>query len=102
MVTRTCEGHDLSSSSRSGRRRDIHPALRGVLDLRGKTDLRQLVRLMHHAQGVLCPVSLLVHLAAGVEGRPDRLMTRPCVVVAGGREPMQWEAYPRHQSSRLT
>jgi RNA polymerase sigma factor (sigma-70 family) len=32
-----------------------HPALRGVLDLREKTDLRQLVRLVHHAQGVLWP-----------------------------------------------
>ena len=41
-----------------------HPALRGVLDLRGKTTLRQLVRLVHHAQGVLCPVTLLMHLAA--------------------------------------
>ena len=31
-----------------------HRPLRGVLDLRGKTDLRQLVRLVHHADGVLC------------------------------------------------
>jgi hypothetical protein len=22
---------------------------------------------------------------------------RPCVVIAGGREPVQWEAYPHHQ-----
>lgn len=39
-----------------------HPPLRNVLDLRGRTDLRQLVRLVHHAQGVLCPVTLLMHL----------------------------------------
>ncbi|MGE3342319.1 MAG: methyltransferase [Vicinamibacterales bacterium] len=75
-----------------------HPALNGVLDLRGKTDLRQLVRLMYHAQGVVSPVSLLMHLAAAVEMKPDyRLRNRPAVIIAGGREPVQWEAYPHHQ-----
>ncbi|QBR01435.1 glycosyltransferase family 9 protein [Paraburkholderia pallida] len=74
-----------------------HPLLRNVIDLRGKTDLRQLVRLVHHAQGVLCPVTLLMHLAAAVEVRPGMPKHRPCVVVAGGREPPHWEAYPHHQ-----
>lgn len=74
-----------------------HPPLRGALDLRGKTDLRQLVRLMHHAQGVLCPVTLHMHLAAAVPVRAGMPKNRPCVVVAGGREPAQWEAYPHHQ-----
>ena len=74
-----------------------HPALHNVIDLRGKTDLRQLVRLVHHAQGVLCPVTLLMHLAAAVETRDGMPRNRPCVVVAGGREPPHWEAYPHHQ-----
>ena len=74
-----------------------HEALRGVLDLCGRTDLRQLVRLVHHAQGVLCPVTLLMHLAAAVPLRSGMPRNRPCVVVAGGREPAQWEAYPHHQ-----
>ncbi len=74
-----------------------HPALRGVIDLRGKTDLRQLVRLVYHAQGVLCAVTLHMHLAAAVEVRPGMPRNRPCVVIAGGREPPQWEAYPHHQ-----
>jgi ADP-heptose:LPS heptosyltransferase len=74
-----------------------HPPLKGVLDLRGKTDLRQLVRLVYHAQGVLCPVTMLMHLAAAVEVKGGRPLNRPCVVVAGGREPSQWEAYPHHQ-----
>ncbi|MBL9154306.1 MAG: hypothetical protein JNK37_17585 [Verrucomicrobiales bacterium] len=74
-----------------------HPPLRGVIDLRGRTDLRQLVRLMYHADGVLCPVTLLMHLAAAVEMRPGRPKNRACVVVAGGREPPSWEAYPHHQ-----
>jgi ADP-heptose:LPS heptosyltransferase len=80
-----------------GERKHHHPPLRGVLDLRGKTSLRQLVRLVHHAQGVLCPVTLLMHLAAAVPVRQGMPRNRPCVVVAGGREPMQWEAYPHHQ-----
>jgi ADP-heptose:LPS heptosyltransferase len=74
-----------------------HPPLREVVDLRGKTDLRQLVRLVHHAQGVLCPVTLLMHLAAAVEVPAGMPKNRPCVVVAGGREPPHWEAYPHHQ-----
>ncbi len=80
-----------------GEGRHVHPPLRGVIDLRGKTDLRQLVRLVYHAQGVVCPVTSLMHLAAAVEVKDGRPRNRPCVVVAGGREPVQWEAYPHHQ-----
>jgi ADP-heptose:LPS heptosyltransferase len=74
-----------------------HPPLDGVICLRGQTTLRQLIHLVHHAAGVLCPVTFLMHLAAAVETRADRPGPRPCVVVAGGREPPQWEAYPHHQ-----
>ncbi len=72
-----------------------HPKLEGVIDLRGKTNLRELVRLVYHSQGVLCGVTSLMHLAAAVETRDDA--RRACVVVAGGREPAHWEAYPDHQ-----
>jgi len=74
-----------------------HPPLKQIIDLRGKTDLRQLVRLVYHAQGVLCPVTSLMHLAAAVELKGGKPKNRPCVVVAGGREPPHWEAYPHHQ-----
>jgi hypothetical protein len=74
-----------------------HPKLKNVIDLVGKTDLRQLVRLVWHSDGVVCPVTLLMHLAAAIETKPDRPKNRPCVVVAGGREPSHWEAYPHHQ-----
>lgn len=74
-----------------------HKPLDGVIDLRGKTDLRQFVRLVYHAQGIITPVSLAMHLAPAVPTRPDRPNSRACVVVAGGREPTQWEAYPSHQ-----
>jgi len=75
----------------------VHPPLAGVIDLVGKTDLRQIARLMYHAEGVICPVTMFMHLAAAVETKPGRPRNRPCVVLAGGREPAQWEAYPHHQ-----
>src|SRR5690606_7270800 len=62
-----------------------------------KTSLRDLIKLVHHADGVLCPVTLHMHLAAAVEVRPGMPKNRACVVVAGGREPSHWEAYPNHQ-----
>ncbi len=80
-----------------GEQGHYHPELAGVIDLRGQTDLRRLIQLMHHAEGVLCPVTFLMHLAASVATRHGRPPHRPCVVVAGGREPPQWEAYPHHQ-----
>ncbi len=52
---------------------------------------------MYHAQGVLCPVTGPMHLAAAVPTRPGQPKNRPCVVIAGGREPAHWEAYPDHQ-----
>lgn len=75
----------------------VHPPLRNVIDLIGKADLRQTVRLMYHADGVICPITMFMHLAAAVETKPGRPANRPCVVVAGGREASHWEAYPHHQ-----
>ncbi len=74
-----------------------HPKLNGVIDLRGRTTLRELIRLVHHADGVLCPITCAMHLAAAVEWKRNPKGLRPCVVVAGGREPVHWEQYPGHQ-----
>jgi ADP-heptose:LPS heptosyltransferase len=74
-----------------------HPPVEGAVDLRGRTSLRELIRLMYHAQGAVSAVSLLMHLAAAVEVRPGMPQNRPCVVVAGGREPPHFTAYPHHQ-----
>jgi hypothetical protein len=43
-----------------------HRPLSGVIDLRGKTDHRQLIRLVYHASGVLTGVSYPMHLAAAM------------------------------------
>jgi ADP-heptose:LPS heptosyltransferase len=65
----------------------LHPRLDGVYSLIDKTDLRQLVRLTYHAQGTLSGVTLLHHLAAALQ--------KPAVTILGGREPVQWNAYPK-------
>lgn len=74
-----------------------HPPLAGVTDLRSLTSLRDLVRLAYHCHGVLCGVTFLMHLAAALPPMPGRPIPRSGVVIAGGREPPHWEAYPTHQ-----
>ena len=74
-----------------------HPKLKGAVDLRGKTDLRQLIRLIYHSEGSLCGVTALMHLTAAVPLKKVDRLFRSCVVVAGAREPAHWEAYPDHQ-----
>ena len=66
---------------------DDHVRLCGVIDLVGRTDLRQLVRLVWHAAGGLGPVTLLQHLCAA--------WSKPYVCLLGGRESLPWAAsYP--------
>ena len=64
-----------------------HPPLSGVVNVVGKTTIRDLFSLVRQARGVVCGVSLLMHVAAALE--------KPAIVVAGGREPVQWNTYPR-------
>ncbi len=67
-----------------------HPPLRGlVYNVVGCTNLRKLFEIVRRARGVLCGVSLLMHVAAALQ--------RPAVVIAGGREPVQWNCYPKQQ-----
>lgn len=71
-----------------------HPPLDGVCNLVGRTSIRQFLQLVHHAEGVICPITFAMHAAAAVETREHRI--RPCIVIAGGREPNHWETYPGH------
>lgn len=75
-----------------------HPKLDHVIDLIGKTDLRMFVRLMYHAQGVVCPITLATHLSAAVETRSDHAPRRACVTICGGREPHMFIDYTNHQT----
>jgi len=73
---------------------DFHPKLKNVIDLIGKTDTRQFLRLVYHSTGIICPVTYAMHAAAAV---PFKTNSRGCVVIAGAREPVQWEMYPNHR-----
>jgi ADP-heptose:LPS heptosyltransferase len=64
-----------------------HPRMQGALDLVGKTSVRDLMQLVKHSEGVVCGITMAMHMAAALE--------RPCVVLAGGREAWWWEAYVR-------
>lgn len=65
-----------------------------VIGLVGQTDERQLMALVAGATGCVSLVSSLQHIAAAFD--------KPCVVLAGGREPRSFCAYPaQHHIDRL-
>lgn len=62
-----------------------HGVLDNCLSTVGTSNLRDMMRLIYHADGVLCPVTAAMHMAAAFQ--------KPCVVWGGGREHWWWEAY---------
>jgi hypothetical protein len=63
----------------------VQKQLKNVKSLVGTTTFREFLRLIAFSRGVVCHVTSGMHAAAA--------FNRPCVVVAGGREPFWWEAY---------
>ena len=71
-----------------GSANDNHPPIEDTITgVLGHTTLSDLFELVRRARGVVCGVSLLMHVAAALE--------KPAVVIAGGREPVAWNAYPK-------
>ncbi len=66
-----------------------HPPLDNVIDLRGKTSLRQLFLLSNYAHGAICCVSLQMVIMAA--------LSKPCVVISGAREGVRWQLNPDHR-----
>jgi len=66
-----------------------HPELYRAHSLVGKTSLRELIIIAYHSQGAICHVTFLMHVMAA--------FNKPCVVIAGGREPKRWEMYHNHR-----
>jgi ADP-heptose:LPS heptosyltransferase len=64
----------------------IHPPLKGVYNLIGKTDLRQLIRLAWWAHGSIGPLSFQFVMSAALR--------QPHVVIAAGKEGVRWHIYP--------
>ena len=62
-----------------------HPRIDQALPLVGWGYMRELVNLIYHSEGVICPLTCGMHIAAAFD--------KPCVVIAGGRESASWTAY---------
>jgi ADP-heptose:LPS heptosyltransferase len=64
----------------------MHQPKNGIYaNMIAKTSCREFLRLIYHAEGVVCVITMAMHAAAA--------FNKPCIVVAGGREPWWWEAY---------
>ena len=74
-----------------------HERLKNVIDLVGKTDLRMFMRLAYHCDGIVCPITFAMHLAAALPQKPGKPRHKPCVVTAGGREPCTFTRYTHHE-----
>jgi len=75
---------------------DYHPLLDNVINIIGKTNLRMLMRLAYHSDGIVCPVTFTMHLAAALPQKPGKPKNKACVVTAGGREPCTFTRYTHH------
>jgi hypothetical protein len=83
-----------------GSKEHVHPDLTGpnLINMIGKTDTRQLVRLVYHSFGVISGVSFPMHLSYAVPPHPRfKRRSRASIVIAGGREPAHWEQGPDQQ-----
>ncbi len=81
----------ISAGNGGTRPSSSHPRLSGVVDMVGKTNLREFIRLIHGADGVIGPVTFAMHAAAA--------LGRPYVCIAGGVEEWWWESYYRQNPS---
>ena len=93
VVNRTC---DKIRWIQIGSTEHNHKSLENVISLVGKTNHRQFVNLMWRASGVLTPVSYPMHLST-MQWKDHEDEKRPCVVIAGSREPAVWQQYTCHQ-----
>lgn len=72
-----------------GSNSDVHPELDGVFSLVGETSLRELIQVIYRSEGTIGPLSAQFILASA--------FNKPSVVVAAGKEPNRWQAYPYHR-----
>ena len=67
----------------------FHLPIDGAINMIGKTSFREYIRLSYHSEGSIGPVSMHMHISAAFR--------KPSVIIAGGREPFRWEAYPNQR-----
>ncbi len=72
-----------------GHKDHLHPLLKNTFSLVGKTDTRQLIRLIHKAEGTIGPISFQMVMSGAFQ--------QPAVCIAGGKEGVRWHEYPNHR-----
>jgi len=79
--------HGISTvqSGHTTNEQHIQPKLNTSLNLVGWGGLTEMMWLIYHSEGVMGYISAPMHIAA--------CFNKPCVVLAGGKEPVAWEAY---------
>lgn len=83
----------------------INPDLRGenLINLVGKTSIRDLIHVIYNSFGVISGISLAMHLAYAIP--PNfrfKRKNRACIVIGGGRESPTWEHGPNMQFIHTT
>lgn len=74
-----------------------HPPLKRVINLIDATNLRELIHLIYHCDGLITPITFAMHCASAIPNKPNKPRHKPTVVTAGGREPNHWIALPNQQ-----
>ena len=95
VFNQTCDKINWIQIGASDRNHN-HKILDNVTSLVGMTNHRQFINLMWRADGVLTPVSYPMHLST-MQWKDHPNEKRPCVVIAGSRQPSIWEQYTCHQ-----
>jgi len=64
-----------------------------VINLSGRTSLREALSLIYNSQGVISPITFAMHAAAAFD--------KQCIVIAGGGEHHTWEAYSKEAGAKV-
>lgn len=86
LISATCNDIKWVQCGGGSKNHILHTPKRGIFANKiAQTNCREFIKLIYHAEGVVCAVTFAMHVAAA--------FNKPCVVIAGGREPWWWEAY---------
>lgn len=91
------EDEDVEDEPGSKNVKNINFPLDNVKNLIGKTTLKEFIRLLYHASGVLTPPSFVMHATAAMQPKNPMIPYKPCVVIAGGKESTNYNSYPVHK-----
>lgn len=70
---------------------DFHQPLHGVTNLVGKTNIRDFLQLLYHAEGVVSPITFAMHALAALPKEKKK-----GVVICGGAEDVSLTYYPHN------